>query len=353
MTDGDYTPNPARGDVTEFTLDSDGFTCTRVMDEPEIWRINLSMKSTFLGSVNAHVLIDGEEALLVDTGTPEPFNDTRLMRALLRLGVDPARTTVFCTHTHLDHAGMTYELAVAGMRVVTTSGTYADSVRYAPRSYFDYMVERLISEGSGHAEAADMAEAIWTHTQDFRAWEVEPEAIEPGEHLRCGRWNFEVIATPGHTPGHGILWLPEKRLAFTGDVVLFNCSTCISFLGGIDDPLGDQLCSLEKIANMGIEHAFLGHGTQEGDISERCRNNIAHHQRRLERAEAAVKEHPGSTAFELAPALGWRVPFDHWSEVPAITRWFIMGETIAYFDHLVTQGTIKRTVDSDGIARYC
>lgn len=345
-------PEPQRGDVTEFTLDAAGFACARVMDEPEIWRIELAMESTFLGTVNAHVLIDGNEALVVDTGTPDPFNDTRLMRALLRLGVDPAHTTVFCTHTHLDHAGLTYELALSGMRVMATAGTLADSVRYAPRSYFDYMVERLVSEGSGPAEAATMAESIWSHTQDFKHWEVEPESVEPGDHVRCGRWEFEVVASPGHTPGHGILWMPERRLAFTGDAVLFNCSTCISFLGGVDDPLGDQLQTLENIANMGIEHAFLGHGVQKGNLAERCRENIAHHERRLERTKLAVKERPGSTARELAPALGWRVPFDRWEEVPAITRWFIMGETIAYFDHLVAQGAVRREVDAEDVTRY-
>lgn len=352
MASETHSPSPAPGDMTEFTLDSAGFACTRVFDEPQIWRIELVMESTFLGSVNAHVLIDGEDALVVDTGTPDTYNDTRLMRALLRLGVDPARTTAFCTHAHLDHAGLTYELALSGMRVMATGATLADSARYAPRSYCDYMVQRLISEGSGAAEAKDMAESIWSHTQDFRRWGVEPQAVEPGERLRCGRWEFQVVAAPGHTPGHGILWLPEKRLAFTGDVVLFNCSTCISFLGGQEDPLGDQLNSLKKLANMGIEHAFLGHGAQEGDVSERCRANIAHHERRLERVQRAVGERPGSTAFELAPSLGWRVPFDRWEEIPAITRWFIMGETISYFDHLVAQGKIQRITGPDGISRY-
>lgn len=346
------THAPVRGNVAEFTLDSDGFACTRVMDEPEVWRVELAMESTFLGTVNAHVLIDGDEALVVDTGTPDPKNDTRLMRALLRLGVDPARTTVFCTHTHLDHAGLTAELAQAGMRVVATSGTIADSARYAPRAYFDYMVARLVSEGSGSDEAAEMAESIWSHTQDFCGWGVEPEAVEPGDRLRCGRWEFEVLEAPGHTPGHGILWLAERRVAFTGDVVLFNCSTCISFLGGVADSLGQQLLTLENVANMGIEHAFLGHGAQEGDVAERCRKNIAHHERRLARAKEAVGERPGSTAFELAPSLGWRVPFDRWEEVPAITRWFIMSETIAYFDHLVAQGAVRRELGPDGVARY-
>lgn len=99
------------GDATAFTLDSDGFACTRVFDEPEIWRVELLMSQTFLPSVNVFVVRDGAEALIVDTGTPDDYNDTRLMRALVRLGVDPSRSTLFCTHAHIDHAGQARELA--------------------------------------------------------------------------------------------------------------------------------------------------------------------------------------------------------------------------------------------------
>ena len=31
-----------------FTLDGDGFTCHRVLDEPEVWRVELLMHDTFL-----------------------------------------------------------------------------------------------------------------------------------------------------------------------------------------------------------------------------------------------------------------------------------------------------------------
>ena len=34
-----------------FTLDGDGFTCSRVLDEPEVWRVELLMHDTFLPSV--------------------------------------------------------------------------------------------------------------------------------------------------------------------------------------------------------------------------------------------------------------------------------------------------------------
>ena len=104
-------------EAERFALDSDGFVCVRVSDEPEIWRVELLMERTFLPTVNVHVVRDGDDALIVDTGTSDDYNDTRLMRALVRLGVNPTRATVFVTHSHEDHAGLARELADAGARI--------------------------------------------------------------------------------------------------------------------------------------------------------------------------------------------------------------------------------------------
>lgn len=340
------------GDATAFTLDSDGFACTRVFDEPEIWRVELLMSQTFLPSVNVFVVRDGAEALIVDTGTPDDYNDTRLMRALVRLGVDPSRSTLFCTHAHIDHAGQARELAEAGVRVTLARSTLADMRRFSTPTYCDYMADRLVAEGVGRAEAEELANSIWAHTTDFERDEVPFHVLDEGQMLRCGRWEFRTAPVPGHMPGQTALWLPERGVAFTGDVVLYACSTCICFWGGSEDALGDQLATLGKVADMGIEHAFLGHGLQEGVLADRCLGNVAHHERRSSLALAAVGEHPGSTGRQLVPALGWHVPFETWGQVPTLTRWFLVSESVAHLDHLVCTGRICREKDDAGVNRY-
>ena len=129
-----------------FTLDGDGFTCSRVLDEPEVWRVELLMHDTFLPSVNAFVVRDGGETLVVDAGTSDDFNDTRLMRALLGLGVDPERTTLFCTHAHMDHAGLARELAEAGAHVVISEGVLGDMRLLAVPAWRDEMAARMRAE---------------------------------------------------------------------------------------------------------------------------------------------------------------------------------------------------------------
>lgn len=335
-----------------FTLDGDGFTCSQVLDEPEVWRVELLMHDTFLPSVNAFVVRDGAETLVVDAGTPDEFNDTRLMRALVGLGVEAERVTLFCTHAHIDHTGLARELAEAGARVVVSEGVVGDMARLAAPAWRDEMVARMRAEGVSEVEAVELADVIWDHARDFAREGIPFDTLATGDALRCGRWAFEVVATPGHTPGQCALWEPRTRTAFLGDAVLFPCSTCIGFWGEGEDPIGMQMGTLRRLADRGIAHAFMGHGLQEGDVAERCLANAAHHERRSARALAAIRETPGRTGFELVPAMGWHAPFERWGETPALTRWFLVSESIAHLDHLVATGAVRREADAAGVSRY-
>ena len=178
------------------------------------------------------------------------------------------------------------------------------------------------------------------------------EAVAAGEAVRCGRWAFEVVATPGHTPGHSALWEGRTRTALLGDAVLFACSTCVGFWSEGEDPMGEQIATLGRLAERGIEHALMGHGLQQGSVSERCQQNAAHHERRSARALEAIRRGPGRSGRELVPEMGWHAPFEHWAQTPALTRWFLASESVAHLDHLVAAGAVRRERDASGMCRY-
>ena len=50
--------------------------------------------------------------------------------------------------------------------------------------------------------------------------------------------------------------------------------------------------------------------------------------------------------------MGWRAPFERWSETPALTRWFLASESVAHLDHLVATGVVRRERDEAGVSRY-
>ena len=303
--------------------------------------------------MNVYVVRDGGDALIVDAGTGDDYNDTRLMRALVRLGLDLSRATVFCTHGHDDHAGLAYELAEAGAEVLMSSQSVADMREIAYVEGRDARAARLAGEGVDPDCARDLAGLMWSRRADLVLEHVAVRTVEPGERVTCGRWSFEVVGTPGHTPGHCILWLPERGIAFTGDALLFACSTFISFWDDAPDSLGSHIESLHKIADMGIEQAFIGHGEQTGDIAELARKNIGHHERRIARAVEAVRRAPGRAGVDLVEDLGWRALGDLGLDgVPPLTRWFILAESIAVLDCAVHRGAVRRERDARGISRY-
>jgi len=80
--------------------------------------------------------------------------------------------------------------------------------------------------------------------------------LKEGE-LKVGSRTFQVLHTPGHSPGSSSLYWPEKKALFTGDVV-FPMG-----VGRTDFPGGDGMLlrdSIERLAQLDAEWLLAGHG---------------------------------------------------------------------------------------------
>jgi glyoxylase-like metal-dependent hydrolase (beta-lactamase superfamily II) len=85
----------------------------------------------------------------------------------------------------------------------------------------------------------------------------EPDILLQEGDLKIGNLNFEVIHTPGHSPGSVCLYWPDKKTLFTGDVV-FNQGIGRTDLPGGD---GEQLKeSIRKISSLNVDYVLTGHG---------------------------------------------------------------------------------------------
>ncbi len=80
--------------------------------------------------------------------------------------------------------------------------------------------------------------------------------LKEGE-LVLGQERFQVLETPGHSPGSICIYWPAQKALFTGDVV-FEMG-----IGRTDFPGGDQRAlvnSIEKLASLDVELMLPGHG---------------------------------------------------------------------------------------------
>ncbi len=82
------------------------------------------------------------------------------------------------------------------------------------------------------------------------------EAVEEGDRLTLGEYLFEVIHTPGHSPGHISLYDREKGLLLPGDMVGAIPAWYTPSSGG----LKGYLESLDKFAAAGARFMLPAHG---------------------------------------------------------------------------------------------
>jgi glyoxylase-like metal-dependent hydrolase (beta-lactamase superfamily II) len=149
-----------------------------------------------------HLLVDGPEAWLLDTGLAgqPPF----LRHRLRRLGLGPESIRgILLTHGHLDHTGN-----LAALKEWTGAPVYGHAAeqRHVDGSYPYEGVARWC----GRLESAGRA------LLRYRTAKID-ETIQEGDLLPF--WGgLRVIHLPGHTEGHCGFYSERHGLLFTGDL---------------------------------------------------------------------------------------------------------------------------------------
>ncbi|MEY2862703.1 MAG: hypothetical protein RLY58_410 [Pseudomonadota bacterium] len=170
-----------------------------------------------------------KDAVLIDAGGEVE----RLKQAIAAKGL--TLTALWLTHGHLDHVGAVGQLSR----------------------------ECAVPVIGPHRADAFWIDALPQQAQMFRF--PNPEAIvvgqwlAGGDTLTLGGYGFEVRFTPGHTPGHVVIYSPDLALVWTGDV-LFAGS-----VGRTDFPMGDHgqlMASIQReLFSLPDDTQFIcGHG---------------------------------------------------------------------------------------------
>jgi hydroxyacylglutathione hydrolase len=178
----------------------------------------IDVRSFTVGPVGENCFIvraeGAEEAVIVDPGE-EP---DRLIEALDKLGITRLEA-ILVTHTHFDHVG-----AVAPVARATGAPVYCPELEtQVLANIMDYVP--------------------WPGFGPFEGYEAD-HTVRGGERLHLAGLEFEVIFTPGHSPGHVSYALTDHEAVFSGDV-LFEGS-----VGRVDLPGGDWPTLLASIETM-------------------------------------------------------------------------------------------------------
>jgi hydroxyacylglutathione hydrolase len=155
-----------------------------------------------------------ERAVIVDPGDEAE----RLLQALEGLEVKKVEA-ILVTHTHFDHIG-----AVAPVADATGAPVYCPELeKQVLANIMDYVP--------------------WPGFGPFESYEAD-HTVSGGEKLELAGLQFDVLFTPGHSPGHVTYALGQEQALFSGDV-LFQGS-----VGRVDLPGGDWPTLLSSIESL-------------------------------------------------------------------------------------------------------
>lgn len=242
------------------------------------------------------VYVEGA-GVLIDAGA-----EATAYRDLL---ASPGVSEVWLSHWHEDHlshldlfAGLPLRMMSADAPALRGIEVFLDAYGITREDYRDYWREVL--------------------PRDFHFQPRLPSAFfSPGEVIDLGSCHAEVIAAPGHTPGHTAFYFREPRVMFLAD---YDLTRFGPWYGDRDSSIELTLASLDKLASYPAEVWLTSHedGVFLGDAGEA----FAAYRAVIDEREAKLLEflaQPRSLDQIVAACLVYRKPrepkaFYEWGE---------------------------------------
>lgn len=172
-----------------------------------VYRISLAWS-------NVYLLVDGEEAALIDTGLQA--DRAALLAGMAQVGVRKEQVrAVYLTHAHCDHAGNAAHFGAQGAGRAAIH-LHAEEARFLspPRATY---------APSGWRALARPATSLLFLAGEWR-YPVErcpPDVLlQDGQCLPAPGGGLRVVACPGHTRGHVAYFRERDGLLFSGDALL-------------------------------------------------------------------------------------------------------------------------------------
>ncbi len=317
-----------------------------------VYRIPLPLPSDGLRAVNVYAVVDGDGLVLVDSGWALERAREQLETALGEIGYGlPDIRRFLMTHIHRDH----YTLGVTlrrtfGTRVSLGAGE-RPSLETVMSGRSDGQLSRLRRAG-----ADELVEAVLEGDQHDPAppqdgYELPDDWIGNAVEVELESRTLHVVATPGHTRGHVVLFDFESGLLFSGDHVLPHITPSIGLESATTDlPLGDYLDSLRLMRHYPDMRLLPAHGPVTDGVHGRVDELLDHHERRLEQTARTIERGAG-TAFRAAANLGWTKHEKSLESLDVFNRVLAVCETAAHLDLLVVRGALRSST-VDGVTWY-
>lgn len=256
------------------------------------------------GWSNAGLVVDGEESLLVDTLFDVPL--TQEMLDKMRDAEPKAATsigTVVNTHHNGDHC-FGNELVSDAEIIASTKA--AEAMAHEGPDLLANMLKMAPEMG----DVGDFVSRIFgPFTFDGIKQTLPTKTFDGALTCKVGDKTVELLEVgPAHTEGDVIVYVPDDRVVYTGDV-LFIKGHPIVWAG----PVGNWIAICDRLIDMDVEAIVPGHGP----IADK--SDVAEVKTYLEyiSEEARKRYDAGMTSFEAASDISLDA-YASWSDAERI-----------------------------------
>jgi glyoxylase-like metal-dependent hydrolase (beta-lactamase superfamily II) len=293
----------------------------------------LPMKPTI---VNVYLLHGGDAWALIDTGMNSADSIATFKAALDQVGCRPEELrTIICTHHHPDHFGTSKAYKeLTGATLYLHRAEYERSHSFLPSDRPAEAVRFFLAHGIPLQRFVNVPRPgdIWGGLYVTAPPDV---FIDDGDIIEVGDFRVEVVWTPGHAPGHCVMYLRDQRIMIVGDHLLPKITPHVGFgPGSVDNPLADFLASQRKVQQFDVDLVLPAHGGVFQDHRHRANQIIQHHGARLQDI-LDITRRQVHTAYDVA-----RRAFSFDSDSPLTYQFPATFETLAHLEYLRHAGDV-------------
>lgn len=309
----------------------------------DIYRVEIPLKGNPLKALFSYFIKGIEKNIIIDTGFNSEACKEHLLGAIKELDIDISKTIVILTHLHSDHCGLAYMLESMGADI------------YASKIDGDIINDMCTEEYWDKFKEYEKAFGLDVDSTSFiqhPGYKYRPENkcnikyLKEGDKITCGNYCFEVVETPGHTPGLIGLYDSDNKVYYSGDHILGKITPNIAYWGEGRNDLNVYLKSLDKIKEYDINEVYTPHRYIVTDIKTRIGELCKHHKDRLEEIMDVVG-HEKITPRDVASKMSWSLTCKEWSDFPDPQKWFATSEAMSHLEYLYYDGRLNKDIHNE------
>lgn len=242
---------------------------------------------------------------------------------------------IYISHYHPDHFGYAGALQQqTNARVWMTEVDQASGVTVWQEGFLQELQAHYRLAGVPPERALSMTQ----NTESFQAvltpYPTVDHLLVEGQRILFGHYEYEVIATPGHSDGLVVFYNKDQHVLLSTDHILPTITPNVAYwFHGIDNPLEAYLQSLMKIQALDVQYVIPSHGEPFYNANQRIDDILHHHAERLSFVMDVVGK--GITPYALSEKL-----FD--KQLDVHEQRFALGETIAHLEYLWNKGELSK-----------